>query len=93
MWLGLKGRGVRKGKVIVGGESSAEIELINQVFQGTVLGPSLWNLFYADAKDPIRASGFKELMFADDLHSYREDNGTSRNSYIRKQTEKCASEL
>jgi len=83
----------RKAKVLVGGETSDEFELMNQVFQGTVLGPSLWNLFYADAKDPIRAAGFKELMFADDLHSYRGYSGHARNCYIRKQTQKCEAEL
>ena len=36
----------RMAKVIVGGEQSEEMTLLNMVFQRTVLGPILWNLFY-----------------------------------------------
>ena len=53
--------------MVVGGTFSNEFDLINQVFQGTVLGPMLWNLFFEDAALPIRRSGFKEIVFADDL--------------------------
>ena len=35
----------RKGKVVVGGAASEDFELANMVFQGTVLGPPLWNIF------------------------------------------------
>eukprot|EP00969_Alexandrium_andersonii_P152989 6765445-Alexandrium_andersonii.AAC.1 len=41
------------------------------VFQGTVLGPPLWNLFFADARRAIVASGFAELIDADDLNAFR----------------------
>ena len=38
----------RRAIVIVSGSNAAEMELIESVFQGTVLGPVLWYLFYAD---------------------------------------------
>ena len=38
----------RVGQVAVEGELSDEFELANSVFQGTVLGPTLWNLFFSD---------------------------------------------
>ena len=38
----------RRGKVVAGGSSSNTLALINSVFQGTVLGPPLWNVFFAD---------------------------------------------
>ena len=36
----------RSAHVVVGGESSKVMALINMVFQGTVTGPILWNLFF-----------------------------------------------
>ena len=44
----------RIAKVVVGGEFANELELIDQIFQGTVLGPSLWNLFFEDSYLPIQ---------------------------------------
>ena len=38
----------RVGRLIVQGESSCDMDLANTVFQGTVLGPPLWNSFFAD---------------------------------------------
>ena len=37
-------------QVVVGGARSPEEQLADSVFQGTVLGPVLWNLFYEDAR-------------------------------------------
>ena len=42
--------------------------LANSVFQGTVLGPPLWNFFYADARFFVRDYGFVETIFADDFN-------------------------
>ena len=39
----------RVGKVIVQGSSSDVFALMNMCFQGTVWGPALWNIFFADA--------------------------------------------
>ena len=36
--------------VIVGGASSEEFALFNMVYQGTVFGPILWNVFFQDSK-------------------------------------------
>ena len=43
----------RTAQVVVGGEMSHEFPLADMVFQGTVLGPVLWNVFYADARRAI----------------------------------------
>ncbi len=61
----------RKSYVIVGGERSAETALTNSVFQGTVLGSPLWNLFYVDANSAVRPSGFTEVVFADDFNAWK----------------------
>ena len=52
----------RRAKVIIGGKSSEEFALENMVFQGTVLGPSLWNVFVEDAHNAIAVSKFIEII-------------------------------
>jgi len=46
-------------------------QIKDMVYQGTVLGPQLWNLFFADAADAIREFMFEEVIFADDLNAWR----------------------
>ena len=41
------------------------------MFQGTVFGPPLWNLYYADARTAVNAKGFVETIFADDFNCWR----------------------
>ena len=40
-------------------------------FQGTVLGPWLWNLFFSDAQSMTRSFDFESIIFADDLNTPR----------------------
>ena len=61
----------RQGKVVVQGASSEPFTLEDQVFQGTVLGPSLWNAFFADVAVPAGAGGGQAAMFADDLNVFQ----------------------
>ena len=64
----------REGKVRVESALSDAFELANQVFQGTVLGPPLWNVFFGDAASDIPEGHQTANMFADDLtvHTYVE---------------------
>ena len=61
----------RKSVVLVCGAQTAESLLANSVFQGTVLGPPLWNMFYVDAAQAVRCLEFTEVVFADDFNSWR----------------------
>ena len=61
----------RSSRVVLGGKFSAAEILANSVFQGTVLGPRLWNVFYADSRTPLVKSGFTEMAFADDLNCWK----------------------
>ena len=45
----------RSGYVCVGGKRSSAMILADQVFQGTVLGPPLWNVFFKDEISAIVA--------------------------------------
>ena len=62
----------RRGQVIVQGTRSDEFEIANSLYQGTVLGPCLWNTFFADVSVPAKSTGGKEAMFADDLNVFQE---------------------
>ena len=59
------------------------------VFQGTVLGPPLWNLFYSDACVATREADFIETVFADDLNCFKIFDASRGNQYILQQTRKC----
>ena len=57
----------REGFVRVEGALSDAMELANMVFQGTVLGPPLWNAFFSDVAQDIPISNQEINLFADDL--------------------------
>ena len=60
----------RIGRVSVEGALSDMFDIANSVFQGTVLGPSLWKAFFADVHDSATAFGAEDALFADDLTAY-----------------------
>ena len=74
----------RTAHVIVGGKQSDEMTLRNMVFQGTVIGPDLWNLFFEDARLAINEWHYTEVAYADDLNAYRVFNGLSDNTDLLK---------
>ena len=57
----------REGLVRVEGALSEVMALLDMVFQGTVLGPSLWNAFFADVADYVPCDNQEINLFADDL--------------------------
>ena len=61
----------RVAKVVMGGQQSPEEPLTDSVFQGTVLGPVLWNLFYEDARHSVNGKSFRETVFADDFNCWK----------------------
>jgi len=74
----------RFAHIVVGGVSSVEMALRHMVFQGTVTGPTLWNLFFEDARNAINECFFQEIIFADDLNAYRTFPSATQNSVIKK---------
>ena len=83
----------REAQVVVGGVQSTTITLENQVFQGTVWGPSLWNTFYADSSDAIRKCSFEEIVFADDLNAWRKYEAGIKHDDMKQAMWKCQDEL
>ena len=47
----------RQAQVIVEGAASDQFVIRNTVFQGTVLGPPLWNTFFSDVLLPAEHDG------------------------------------
>ena len=83
----------RKARVAVGGKFSRDMNTNNMVYQGTVLGPPLWNVFYADAALAVNMIGFLKLVFADDLNCFKEFGFHVPNNTLLKEMDRCQSEL
>ena len=66
----------------VDGAQSFVFALLNMMFQGTVFGPSLWNIFFADVHERAERNGAKEHRFADYLSISKEFASTASNEDI-----------
>ncbi len=60
----------RSAQVIVQRSFSHLINMQDKVYQGTVWGPLLWNIYFNDAKYAIWKAGCKDMSFADDINGY-----------------------
>ena len=87
-WLG-----DRSAVVVVDGAKSSPSILANSVYQGTVLGPQLWNCFFEDARLAVNKEGFTETVFADDLNSFKAYNGSQGDADIYSDLQRCQQTL
>jgi len=83
----------RSAEVTVDGTCSEEMGMFNMVFQGTVLGPPLWNLFFEDSRLAINKHEFTEIVYADDLNAHKEYDRAQSNELILRDIAKCQSSL
>ena len=83
----------RQASVVVGGTRSKPFLIKDMVFQGTVLGPQLWNLFFEDAKRAINEFMYDEIIFADDLNAYKILPGGTSNDVAIKAIDSVQQEL
>eukprot|EP00973_Karenia_brevis_P015631 2138066-Karenia_brevis.AAC.1 len=72
----------RKAQVVVEGAMSNTMDLNDMVYQGTVLGPMLWNAFFEDSRHAINKATFQEIVYADDLNADKEFQGNVSNEEI-----------
>ena len=70
---------------------SEALLLRDTIFQGTVLGPPLWNRFFSDVKAAVRKAEFTEAVFADDLSCFKVFHGRIGDSYIFTRMQTCQS--
>ena len=63
--------------------------LLNMVFQRTVLGPMLWNMFCEDARRAINELHITESVYADDLNDKREFGSQVSDETVMKSIGNC----
>ena len=63
------------------------------VYQGPVLGPPLWNIYYEDASMPIQKNDFEETVFADDLNAFKDYELLKPNKNIFDDMRMCQNDL
>ena len=78
-----------EGCVTVEGCISSVVHLSNMVFQGTVLGPTLWNAFFSDIVDDVGIAPHECNLFADDLTVFSKYPQTLANEVIRVDLEEA----
>ena len=83
----------REAIVIADGSCSQTALLRNMVYQGTVLGPPLWNVYFADACSTVKDSGFDDTLFADDLNCYKAFPADTSNVLVHKDLKHCQTKL
>ena len=83
----------RKARVAVGGKFSKDMCIHNMVYQGTVLGPPLWNVYYADAAVAVNMIGFLEIVFADDLNCFKDFGLNVTHETMHGEMHQCQLEL
>ena len=83
----------RTAKVVVEGEHSETAVLRDSVYQGTVWGPPLWNVFFEDARLAVNQAGYKEALFADDLNAYKDYAGKLSNEVLMEEMSDCQATL
>ena len=83
----------RAARICVDGSFSDSFPLSDMVFQGTVLGPPLWNCFYADAAEAVEVHHFLATIFADDLNCFRIFDGRHGDDLLMQEAHKCQTEL
>ena len=65
----------------------------NMVYQGTVLGPPLWNIYYAEAAIAVKVRGFLEIVFADDLNCFKDFGFNVTHETMHGEMHQCQLEL
>ena len=78
----------RRANVVVAGAMSREMKLENTVFQGTRLGPPLWNVHFQDVSVSV-PDEYQETKFADDLSCSKAFEGSTPNEHIYNDLHAC----
>ena len=80
-------------QVVVGVESSIKVALMNMVYQVTVTGQIIWNVFFEDSRLAINEWFFEEVVYADDLNAYRIFPPDTGNEIMKACINNCQQEL
>ena len=83
----------RNATVIVNGKHSTPFTISHMVFQGTVLGPLLWNIFFKDIETTVTNLHLHETKFADDLSTFKTYPTSTPNDDIYNDLRNCQSHI
>ena len=83
----------RVGRVAIEDVLSDVMTLCDSIFQGTVLGPALWNTFFHDVVGPASFAGEEVALFADDLTSFKAFPIDKPNNEIEEEMRATRSEV
>jgi hypothetical protein len=83
----------RRAQVVVSGQKSSEFVMQDMVYQGTVWGPSLWNVFFSDSAVPLRRLAFKDVYYADDLNAFKAFHNSISDDIILDELNTAQNEL
>ena len=83
----------RKGQVVVQGTYSDCFSIADSVFQGTIMGPMLWNTFFSDVAMPAKCAGGSEKIFADDFSVLQEFDRATPTAACEAKLSKCRSQV
>jgi hypothetical protein len=81
----------RQAVVVVNGVRSAINVLFDQVYQGIVFCPPIWNVFFKDVSLPVTQSGEVDSKFADDLTAFKAFPASTDNNTVLEQLGKVCS--
>ena len=79
----------RQSVVVVEGAMSMIHPLTDSVFQGTVLGPLLWNLHFNDARHPCNRLSYVDTTYADDMNMSRNFPRTAQPASVQASLLEC----
>ena len=83
----------RTARVAVGGKLSKDMNIHNMVYQSTVPGQPLLNIFYGDSAVAVNLLGFLEIIFADDLNCFKNFGIHIPNTSLQAEMRLCQREL
>jgi hypothetical protein len=84
---------VQRAQVVVTGKSSRAFDMEDMSYQEIVRGPPIRHCFYASARIAIRAAGFTESVYTDDLNAFRCFANSTSNDILLDALLDCQSEL
>ena len=79
--------------VVVDGVCSDPLPLENSVYQGTILGPPLWNQHFSDSRNATAAEGYVETVYADDMNAFKQFDQHIEHEDIFDDLKRCQAEL
>ena len=84
----------RKARVAVGGQFPRDMVIRDMAYQGIVLGPPLWTLFFEDAAMAIRFHDFFARWFSQTtLNAYKAFQLTTGNQVMFSELKRCQCEV